>query len=87
MLNLLDSGKEYQKISECMIYLCLLLLKYRFVTFDNNNRFQDRELKSIKIQADCEYIRLVVKGCHQNRLNVHKQVRELQKVFSVLLPG
>lgn len=45
-----------------------------FVTFDNNNRFQDRELKSIKIQADCEYIRLVVKGCHQNRLNVHKQV-------------
>ncbi|KAI8047903.1 hypothetical protein BDF21DRAFT_433785 [Thamnidium elegans] len=45
-----------------------------FVSLNNNNRFQDRELKSIKIQADCEYIRLVIKGCHENRLNVHKQV-------------
>ncbi|KAG2208360.1 hypothetical protein INT46_003684 [Mucor plumbeus] len=45
-----------------------------FVNLDNNNRFQDRELKSIKIQADCEYIRLVMKGCHGNRLNIHKQV-------------
>lgn len=50
----------------------------RFVSLDNNNRFQDRELKSIKIQADCEYIRLVIKGCHENRLNVHKQVSEKQ---------
>ncbi|KAL9553121.1 hypothetical protein MBANPS3_003429 [Mucor bainieri] len=45
-----------------------------FVNLDNNERFQDRELKSIKIQADCEYIRLVMKGCHGNRLNIHKQV-------------
>ncbi|CAO3623139.1 unnamed protein product [Mucor fragilis] len=45
-----------------------------FVNLDNNDRFQDRELKSIKIQADCEYIRLVMKGCHGNRLNIHKQV-------------
>ncbi|CEG80403.1 hypothetical protein RMATCC62417_14748 [Rhizopus microsporus] len=44
-----------------------------FVTLDNNNRFQDRELKSIKIQADCEYLRIVIRGCHDNRLNVHKQ--------------
>ncbi|KAK4519903.1 Oxysterol-binding protein 4 [Mucor velutinosus] len=45
-----------------------------FVNLDNNDRFQDRELKSIKIQADCEYIRLVMKGCYGNRLNIHKQV-------------
>ncbi|KAG1146601.1 hypothetical protein G6F37_011937 [Rhizopus arrhizus] len=45
-----------------------------FVTLDDNNRFQNRELKSIKIQADCEYISLVIKGCHENRLNVHRQV-------------
>ncbi|EPB90954.1 hypothetical protein HMPREF1544_02208 [Mucor circinelloides 1006PhL] len=45
-----------------------------FVNLNNNDRFQDRELKSIKIQADCEYIRLVMKGCHGNRLNIYKQV-------------
>ncbi|KAG2212314.1 hypothetical protein INT47_001674 [Mucor saturninus] len=45
-----------------------------FVGLANNDRFQDRELKSIKIQADCEYIRLVIKGCHENKLNIHKQV-------------
>ncbi|KAG1050182.1 hypothetical protein G6F43_007531 [Rhizopus delemar] len=45
-----------------------------FVTLDDNNRFQNRELKSIKIQADCEYISLVIKGCHDNRLNTHRQV-------------
>ncbi|KAI8352457.1 hypothetical protein EDC96DRAFT_567082 [Choanephora cucurbitarum] len=45
-----------------------------FVSLNNSNRFQDRELKSVKVQADCEYVRLVVKGCYENRLNVHKQV-------------
>ncbi|KAI8890922.1 hypothetical protein K501DRAFT_328095 [Backusella circina FSU 941] len=45
-----------------------------FVGLDNSDRFQNRELKSIKVQADCEYIRLVIRGCHDNRLNVYKQV-------------
>jgi hypothetical protein len=52
---------------------------YSFVTLDDNNRFQNRELKSIKIQADCEYISLVIKGCHENRLNVHRQVKRAHR--------
>jgi len=54
--------------------LVLILNLSSFVNLNNNDRFQDRELKSIKIQADCEYIRLVMKGCHGNRLNIYKQV-------------
>ncbi|KAI8993231.1 hypothetical protein BDB01DRAFT_754269 [Pilobolus umbonatus] len=45
-----------------------------YVTLNNSTQFKDRELKSIKINADCEYIRFVIKGCHDNRVNVHKQV-------------
>ncbi|ORX61854.1 hypothetical protein DM01DRAFT_1331327 [Hesseltinella vesiculosa] len=47
-----------------------------YVCFDSNARaqFRARELKSIKINADGEYIRLVVRQCHQNRLNTYNQV-------------
>ncbi|CAO3646454.1 unnamed protein product [Cunninghamella blakesleeana] len=47
-----------------------------YICFDNNARaqFRARELKSIKINADGEYIRLVVRNCHQNRLNTYNQV-------------
>ncbi|KAI8073361.1 hypothetical protein BC940DRAFT_291149 [Gongronella butleri] len=47
-----------------------------YVCFDSNARaqYRARELKSIKINADGEYIRLVVRQCHQNRLNTYNQV-------------
>ncbi|KAG2192917.1 hypothetical protein INT46_009323 [Mucor plumbeus] len=47
-----------------------------YVCFDNNARaqFRARELKSIKINADGEYVRLVVRNCHRNRLNTYNQV-------------
>ncbi|ORZ26051.1 hypothetical protein BCR42DRAFT_401487 [Absidia repens] len=47
-----------------------------YICFDNNARtqFRARELKSIKINADGEYIRLVVRNNHQNRLNIYNQV-------------
>lgn len=46
------------------------------VCFDNNARaqFRARELKSIKINADGEYMRLVIRNCHRNRLNEYNQV-------------
>lgn len=74
IFNLPDLGKYYLDISN-IYQISYTQLNYSFVNLDNNNRFQDRELKSIKIQADCEYIRLVMKGCHGNRLNIHKQVK------------
>ncbi|GAA5810298.1 hypothetical protein MFLAVUS_003718 [Mucor flavus] len=47
-----------------------------YVCFDNNVRaqFRARELKSIKINADGEYVRLVIRNCHKNRLNTFNQV-------------
>ncbi|KAI9474039.1 MAG: hypothetical protein EXX96DRAFT_326401 [Benjaminiella poitrasii] len=45
-----------------------------FVNLVNNQRCQGRELKTIQIQADAEYLRLVIKGCHENKLNVYQQV-------------
>ncbi|KAI8885345.1 hypothetical protein K501DRAFT_322450 [Backusella circina FSU 941] len=47
-----------------------------YVCFDNNARaqFRARELKSIKINADGEYVRLVIRNCHRNRLNAYNQV-------------
>ncbi|ORZ19753.1 hypothetical protein BCR42DRAFT_371491 [Absidia repens] len=47
-----------------------------YIGFDDNARtqFRARELKSIKINADGEYIRLVVRNNHQNHLNVYNQV-------------
>ncbi|KAL7335139.1 hypothetical protein PS15p_200658 [Mucor circinelloides] len=47
-----------------------------YVCFDNNARaqFRARELKSIKINADGEYVRLVIRNCHRNRLNTYNQV-------------
>lgn len=48
-----------------------------YVCFDNNVRaqFRARELKSIKINADGEYVRLVIRNCHKNRLNTFNQVK------------
>ncbi|KAG0171874.1 hypothetical protein DFQ29_008645 [Apophysomyces sp. BC1021] len=50
-----------------------------YVCFDNNARaqYRARELKSIKINADGEYIRLVVRNCHQNKLNSYNQSRTI----------
>ncbi|RCI04153.1 hypothetical protein CU098_000103, partial [Rhizopus stolonifer] len=47
-----------------------------YVCFDNNARaqFRARELKSIKINTDGEYVRLVIRNCHRNRLNTYNQV-------------
>ncbi|KAF7722353.1 hypothetical protein EC973_003197 [Apophysomyces ossiformis] len=47
-----------------------------YVCLDNNMRaqFRARELKSIKVNADGEYIRLVIRNCHRNRLNTYNQV-------------
>ncbi|KAI8985964.1 hypothetical protein BDB01DRAFT_849801 [Pilobolus umbonatus] len=47
-----------------------------YVCFDNNARaqYRARELKSIKMNADGEYIRLVIRNCHRNRLNTYNQV-------------
>ncbi|KAG0938142.1 hypothetical protein G6F30_007907 [Rhizopus arrhizus] len=56
-----------------MIYKTKLL---GFVRFDNNAgaQFRARELKSIKTNTDGEYIRLVIRNCHSNSLNVFNQV-------------
>ncbi|KAI8146629.1 hypothetical protein BJV82DRAFT_599266 [Fennellomyces sp. T-0311] len=47
-----------------------------YVSLDNNTRaqYRARELKSIKVNADGEYVRLVVRSCHRNRLNTYNQV-------------
>ncbi|KAI9262073.1 hypothetical protein BY458DRAFT_515368 [Sporodiniella umbellata] len=47
-----------------------------YVCFDNNAKaqFRARELKSIKVNSNGEYIRLVIRNCHRNRLNTHDQV-------------
>ncbi|KAI9247545.1 hypothetical protein BY458DRAFT_527171 [Sporodiniella umbellata] len=47
-----------------------------FVRFDNNAgaHFRARELKSIKTNMDGEYVRLVIRNCHNNNLNVFNQV-------------
>ncbi|CAO3674612.1 unnamed protein product [Rhizopus microsporus] len=47
-----------------------------YVCFDNNARaqFRARELKSIKINMEGEYVRLVIRNCHRNRLNTYNQV-------------
>ncbi|OBZ82688.1 Centrosomal protein [Choanephora cucurbitarum] len=47
-----------------------------YVSFENNARaqFRARELKSIKINGDGEYVRLVIRNCHHNRLNTYNQV-------------
>lgn len=52
---------------------------FSYVCFDNNARaqFRARELKSIKINADGEYVRLVIRNCHRNRLNTYNQVHVL----------
>ncbi|KAG1445460.1 hypothetical protein G6F56_009909 [Rhizopus delemar] len=46
-----------------------------FVRFDNNAgaQFRARELKSIKTNMDGEYVRLVIRNCHSNNLNVFNQ--------------
>ncbi|CDH51167.1 flagellar associated protein [Lichtheimia corymbifera JMRC:FSU:9682] len=47
-----------------------------YVCLDNNTRaqYRARELKSIKVNADGEYVRLVIRNCHRNRLNTYNQV-------------
>ncbi|KAI8385053.1 uncharacterized protein BYT42DRAFT_564515 [Radiomyces spectabilis] len=47
-----------------------------YVCLDNNMRaqFRARELKSIKVNTDGEYIRLVLRNCHRNKLNLYNQV-------------
>ncbi|KAG2223406.1 hypothetical protein INT45_001712 [Circinella minor] len=47
-----------------------------YVSLDNNTRaqYRARELKSIKVNVDGEYVRLVVRSCHRNRLNTYNQV-------------
>ncbi|KAI8362787.1 hypothetical protein BD560DRAFT_437071 [Blakeslea trispora] len=51
-------------------------MRLGYVSFENNARaqFRARELKSIKINADGEYVRLVIRNCHHNRLNTYNQV-------------
>ncbi|CEP16010.1 hypothetical protein [Parasitella parasitica] len=50
--------------------------KLGHVCFDNNARaqYRARELKSIKINVDGEFVRLVIRNCHRNRLNTYNQV-------------
>ncbi|KAI9313238.1 hypothetical protein BX666DRAFT_1981026 [Dichotomocladium elegans] len=47
-----------------------------YVCLDNNARaqYRARELKSIKVNTDGEYVRLVIRSCHRNRLNTYNQV-------------
>lgn len=49
---------------------------FGYVSLDSNKgaNFKARELKSIKIDADGEYVRLVIRKYHQNGLNQHNQV-------------
>ena len=51
------------------------LIFISYVCFDNNARaqFRARELKSIKINMEGEYVRLVIRNCHRNRLNTYNQ--------------
>lgn len=58
-----------------MIYPLMFIVD-SYVCLDNNTRaqYRARELKSIKVNADGEYVRLVIRNCHRNRLNTYNQV-------------
>ncbi|KAG0941094.1 hypothetical protein G6F57_006826 [Rhizopus arrhizus] len=68
-----DSINEEEEEQDNML---IEFTRLGYVCFDNNARaqFGARELKSIKINTDGEYVRLVIRNCHRNRLNTHNQV-------------
>ncbi|KAG9304583.1 hypothetical protein G9A89_020147 [Geosiphon pyriformis] len=47
-----------------------------YCALDSNERaqYKARELKSVRLDAECEYIRLVARRCHSNHLNQFNQV-------------
>ncbi|CAG8510758.1 2920_t:CDS:10 [Dentiscutata heterogama] len=47
-----------------------------YCALDSNERakYKARELKSVKLDAEGEYIRLVARSCHDNQLNQYNQV-------------
>ncbi|CAG8829895.1 8116_t:CDS:1, partial [Gigaspora rosea] len=46
-----------------------------YCALDSNERanYKARELKSVKLDAEGEYIRLVARSCHENLLNQYNQ--------------
>jgi hypothetical protein len=46
------------------------------VSFDNNaaSNYSGRELKSINVDIEGEYLRIVIRQCHANALNIYHQV-------------
>lgn len=46
------------------------------LSLDSNERsnFQARELKSVQLHAEADYLKIVIHQCHVNKLNIYNQV-------------
>ena len=62
-----------------IIFSNIIIKSYRYCALDNNERanYKARELKSVRLDAEGEYIRLVARRCHENHLNQYNQVNKL----------
>ncbi|CAG8714284.1 11725_t:CDS:2, partial [Cetraspora pellucida] len=70
---------HYKIASKLEIYVGSIQQKISTNTSDNDNsneraNYKARELKSVKLDAEGEFIRLVARSCHENPLNQHKQI-------------
>jgi centrosomal protein CEP104 len=50
--------------------------KLGHLSFDSNEHteYQARELKSVHVNVEAAYVRLVLHRCHVNKLNIYNQV-------------
>jgi hypothetical protein len=57
-----------------------------YLSFDSNERsnHQARELKSVHVNVDAAYVRLVIHRCHLNKLNIYNQVGHEQLEWRTL---
>ena len=60
-----------------------VVLYFRYIYLSNNEKtgFKSRELKSVHIDAEGQYIRLVIHKNHINKFNVYNQVMRFLLLF------
>jgi hypothetical protein len=69
--NLLDLGMNFNPVKDSDTNIII-----RYFCFSNNisSSYQARELKSIDLEGEAEYVKIVLHACYMNTLNLYNQV-------------
>ncbi len=76
MLNILDLGTNFAIMNNFWLILIEIKINFSYVELSSNERteFKARELKSVHVDAEGTFLKLVVHKNFVNKLNTYNQV-------------